>query len=117
MNLMTRASKVRFWTYLTLSAVGLVTAWIFNALAIVEEADYLKAWFGSGVDWVLSADLGIVAIAMVIFIFAEGTRTGMRHVWLYVVLAAVTAMAFTVPLFLAVRERHLGKESRVVTER
>lgn len=113
---MTRSSKIRFWTYLTLSAAGLATAWIFNGLAIVERADYVKAWFGSGVDWVLSADLGIVAVAMVVFIFTEGARIGMRHAWLYVVLAAVTAMAFTVPLFLAVRERHLGKEPHVRTQ-
>jgi len=31
----------------------------------------------------------------------------MRFGWLYVVLAAVTAFAFTFPLFLAMRERQL----------
>ena len=69
----------------------------------------MKAWFGSAVDWVLGADLAIVAIAVVIFMFAEGSRLGMKHVWIYVVLAGVTAMAFTLPLFLAMRERHLAR--------
>lgn len=105
---MTTASRVRFVIYLALSATGLVTAWVFNALAVVERADYLKSWFGSAVDWVLSADLGVVAIAVVVFMFAEGSRIGMKHVWVYVVLAGVTAMAFTFPLFLAMREHHLG---------
>jgi uncharacterized membrane protein len=50
-----------------------------------------------------------VAIAVVIFMFAEGSRLGMKRVWLYVVLSGVTAMAFTLPLFLAMRERHLAR--------
>jgi uncharacterized membrane protein len=30
-------------------------------------------------------------------------------VWLYILLSGVTAMAFTFPLFMAMRERHLSK--------
>ena len=106
---MTTSQRVRFWLYLSLAIVGLVSAWTFNSLAVVDKADYMKAWFGSAVDWVLGADLAIVAIAVVIFMFAEGSRLGMKHVWIYVVLAGVTAMAFTLPLFLAIRERHLAR--------
>lgn len=109
---MTTSQRVRFWLYLSLSIIGLVTAWTFNALAVFENAtfaDYVQAWFGSAVDWVLGADLAIVAIAVVIFMFAEGSRLGMKRVWLYVVLSGVTAMAFTLPLFLAMRERHLAR--------
>ncbi|CAB4899526.1 MAG: DUF2834 domain-containing protein [Actinobacteria bacterium] len=105
---MTTSQRVRFWLYLSLSIIGLVTAWTFNALAVAGNADYVGAWFGSAVDWVLGADLAVVAIAVVIFMFAEGSRLGMKHVWIYVVLAGVTAMAFTLPLFLAMRERHLA---------
>jgi EamA domain-containing membrane protein RarD len=106
---MTTSQRVRFWLYLSLAIIGLVSAWTFNALAVLDKADYMKAWFGSAVDWVLGADLAIVAIAVVIFMFAEGSRLGMKHVWIYVVLAGVTAMAFTLPLFLAMRERHLAR--------
>lgn len=106
---MTTSQRVRFGIYLSLAIIGLVTAWTFNALAVSENADYVRAWFGSAVDWVLCADLAIVAIAIVIFMFAEGSRLGMKHVWIYVVLAGITAMAFTLPLFLAMRERHLAR--------
>ena len=110
---MTTSQHVRFWLYLSLAVIGLVTAWTFNALAVIDNADYITAWFGSAVDWVLGADLAIVAIAAVIFMFAEGSRLGMKNVWIYVVLAGVTAMAFTLPLFLAMRERHLGRANDV----
>lgn len=95
--------------YMILSGIGLVTALVFNGIAAMTGANYGEAWFGSAVDWVLSADLSVVAIAAVVFMFAEGKRLGMRRVWLYVVLSTVTAMAFTFPLFLAMRERKLSE--------
>lgn len=107
-TIMTRQATVRFWMYLSLAIIGFVTAMVFNGLAVVEQADYLDAWFGSAVDWVLSADLSVVAIALVVFMLTEAKRIGLKRVWLYILLSGVTAMAFTVPLFFAMRERHLG---------
>lgn len=98
-----------FWIYLALSFVGLITAWTFNGLAVVNNENYGTAWFGSAVDWVLSTDLLIVAIAAVIFMIFEARRLGMKRVWVYILLSGVTAMAFTFPLFLAMRERQLKK--------
>lgn len=97
------------WVYFSLAIVGFVTAMVFNGLAVMNGEDYSAAWFGSAVDWVLSADLSVVAIASVVLIFAEGNRLGMKRVWIYVALSAFTAMAFTFPLFLAMRERRLSE--------
>jgi len=74
--------SARYWIYLSLSIVGLVTAWTFNGLAVMNNQDYTAAWFGTAVDWVLSADLSIVAIAGVIFMITEGRRLGMKRIWL-----------------------------------
>ena len=71
--------KALFWTYLVLAFVGLVTAWIFNGIAVLNNEDYLGAWFGTAVDWVLSADLTIVAFAVVVFMISEARRLGMKH--------------------------------------
>jgi uncharacterized membrane protein len=105
---MNRNELIRYWTYLTLAGVGLVTAMVFNGIAVMNGENYTQAWFGTAVDWVLSADLSVVAIASVVLMFAEARRIGMKRVWPYVVLSGVTAMAFTFPLFLAMRERHLA---------
>lgn len=102
-----RTHVLRRRLYLVLAAVGLVTALIFNGIASMQGQDYLGAWFGQPVDWVLSADLLIVALAVVTFMLAEATRLGIKRVWLYFALSAVTAMAFTFPLFMAVREQRL----------
>ncbi|MFM5904906.1 MAG: DUF2834 domain-containing protein [Micrococcales bacterium] len=102
-------AKVRFWLYLLIASTGLVTAWIFNGLAVMGGQDYGKAWTATAVDLVLTYDLGLVAIAGVVFMFAEARRIGMKRAWIYVLLSSFTAMAFSFPLFLAMRERHLLK--------
>ena len=98
----------RFLFFLGISIIGLITAWIFNAVASVTGQDYLNAWFGSAVDWVLSVDLLIVAIAGSALMIFEAQRLGMKRVWLYILLSGITAFAFTFPLFLAMRERKLA---------
>jgi uncharacterized membrane protein len=74
----------------------------------MQMADYWVAWFAHPVDWVLSADLTIVAIAGVAFMIWEAKRLGMKRVWLYILLSGITAMACTFPFFLAMRERRLA---------
>lgn len=106
---MNRASTIRFWTYIVLSIAGLITAWVFNGIAVMNGEDYGAAWTGSAVDMVLTTDLSIVAIASVIFMITEARRLGMKRVWLYILLSGFTAMAFTFPLFLAMRERALAR--------
>ena len=96
--------QLRARIYFALSALGLITAWVLNGIASFEGANYLSAWFGSVVDWVLSVDLLIVAAATIVFMLHEAKKLGMKRVWLYFLLSGVTALAFTFPLFLAFRE-------------
>ncbi len=106
----------RNWTplalvYLALSIVGLVGTWTFNALAIVQLRDFVGDWVGSGpAVSSLTVDLLIVATAGSVLIIVEARRIGMRFAWLYVVGSALTAFAFTFPLFLAMRERRLAAQ-------
>jgi predicted alpha/beta superfamily hydrolase len=90
--------------YFVLAGIGLITAWWFNAIATLEGQNYLQAWFGSAVDWVLSLDLLIVILALVVFMLYEAKKLGMKRVWLYFLASGITAMAFTFPLFMAFRE-------------
>jgi predicted alpha/beta superfamily hydrolase len=98
---------VRSRWYFGVAAAGLVTAWVFNAWAVFDQADYLRSWFGSPVDWVLSIDLLLVIVTAATFMILEGRRLKMRFIWLYFVLSGLTAFAFTFPLFMAFRERAL----------
>jgi predicted alpha/beta superfamily hydrolase len=104
---MVQKHRVRFYAFLALALIGLVTAWWLNALAVLDNANYLKAWFGTPVDQVLSVDLTVVAIAVAIFMIYEAQRLKMKHVWAYIAVSGITAMAFSFPLFLAMRERKM----------
>jgi len=108
----------RDWTalalvYLALAVAGLIGASWFNALAIVLMADYLGdlATSGPAVSSI-TVDLLVVAIAGSVFILVEARRLGMRFGWLYVAGSALTAFAFTFPLFLAMRQRQLTRAAR-----
>jgi hypothetical protein len=110
----------KHWTplavvYLALAIIGLVGSWTFNTLAIVQMRNFLTDWFGSSpAVSSLGVDLGIAAVAGSVLIIVEARRLGMKRGWLYVVVSAVTAFAFTFPLFLAMRERflHAAKSAR-----
>ena len=53
----------------------------------------------------MPAELGLAAL---VFMVVEARRTGVRFVWIYVVLSFVVAVSVTFPLFLLARERRLS---------
>lgn len=94
--------------YLVIALVGLVTTATANVSTVVQGRSYLGDIAAGGpavasITW----DLGLLALAAVVLLVVEGRRLGMRHLWVYVALSAVTAVAFTFPLFLANRQRML----------
>jgi len=101
--------------FFVLAGVGLVTAWYFNSLAVLNGENYLTAGFTSNVDWVYSLDLLIGGIAGMAFIVIESRRLKMRFWWAYIAAAFVTAFAFVFPLFLGMRELKLRQIERAAS--
>lgn len=98
--------------YLVLAIFGLIGTWTFNVLAILQHSAFVSEWLGNPpATQSLQIDLLVVAVAAGVFIVIEGRRIGMRHAWVFLPLAAVTAAAFAVPLFLAMRERKLAAQT------
>ncbi|MEV8134605.1 DUF2834 domain-containing protein [Microbacterium aurantiacum] len=99
--------------YLVIAVVGLVGTWWFNALAIVQMNDFVTDLVTSGpAVSSIAVDLLVVAVAGSVFILVEARRLRMRFGWLYVVGSALTAFAFTFPLFLAMRQRRITELAR-----
>lgn len=99
--------------YLVIAVVGLVATWWFNALAIVQMNDFVTDLITSGpAVSSITVDLLVVAVAGSVFILVEARRLRMRFAWLYVVGSALTAFAFTFPLFLAMRQRRITELAR-----
>lgn len=99
--------------YLVIAVVGLVGTWWFNALAIVQMNDFVTDLVTSGpAVSSITVDLLVVAVAGSVFILVEARRLRMRFACLYVVGSALTAFAFTFPLFLAMRQRRITELAR-----
>jgi len=110
---MTRDWTPLAFVYLLLAVAGLIGTWTFNVLAIVQMADFIGDLVTSGpAVSSITVDLLVVAVAGSVFIIVEARRLGMRFGWLYVVAAGLTAFAFTFPLFLAMRQRHMTRIAR-----
>lgn len=99
--------------YLVLAVLGLVATWTFNILAIGEDSAWFGEWLTNGyATQSLQVDLLILAVAVGAVTVVEGRRIGMRHAWVFLPLSAITAAAFALPLFLALRERRLAGRRR-----
>lgn len=94
--------------YLACACVGLVGTWTANVMAIVQQRNFVGDWITSGPAVAsLTLDILIVAIVAAVFIVIEGRRLGMRWLVVYLLLIPFVALAFALPLFLAMRERAL----------
>jgi len=97
--------------YAVSAAAGLAGTWFYNlparSLPGGFPGGYLRAWFANPASSSAAVDLISVFGVSGVFMVVEGRRVGMNAPWAYPLLALPSALAFTFPLFLLVRERHL----------
>ncbi len=72
-----------------------------NFPLLIEQlfANQISAFFGM--------DVLVSALVLWAFVFSEGRRRGMRHLWVYVVCTLTVGVSLAFPLFLYVREGKL----------
>jgi len=102
------AAVARMTVYLVLSTAGLIGTWYFNLRFTAESGgSYLGGWFANPASSSVAVDVIVTALAACGFYVIEGHRLRMHWTWLLVPLTFLVALAFTFPLFLALRERAL----------
>ena len=98
--------------YLGFALLGLAVTQYFNMQFFGSNAEggifglVLAGYVNPGAASIAS-DAYVAGLASFLFIFVEAKRLKMRFAWLYILGGAVIAYAFTFPLFLMFRERHL----------
>jgi hypothetical protein len=100
-------------TYFAFAAVGLVAVGylIVRSLVTPVGIPFLDALFANWTSTILVIDMLVAIAAAIVWVIAEARRLGMR--WpLWLLLLATTPIAFSLPLFLAFRERRLDARSR-----
>ena len=105
-----RGQTIRVTIYLLLAVCGLIGTWYFNLRFHARDGQgYLDAWFANAASSSAAMDVIITAVAACVFYVVEGRRLGLRWTWLLVPATFLLALAFTFPLFLALRERALQR--------
>ena len=66
--------------------------------------------FATGPATIFAADVLFAAIVFLVFVWSEGRRLGMRHLWIQPVVTYGIGLCCALPLFLALRERHLAAQ-------
>ena len=101
----------------------LIAAILGTALPLSQLIPFLKTHglnltlfftllFSNSVSGFFGMDVVVTSIVLWIFVFSEGRRLGMRHLWLYVICNLVVGVSLALPLFLLFRERTLELNSQ-----
>ena len=100
--------------YLVLAIAGFVLPYSQLIPFFIEHGfDLSLLWsqlFANQISTDFAFDLIVSSIVFWIFVFREGTRLGLKYLWIYVVLNLVIGLSFALPLFLWMRSRHLERE-------
>ena len=115
---MTRTDKVLCFVYGAFAAVALVgTQWALVVFLRSDENDWnamTDRLTANSVVGFVGIDLGVVALAAVVFMAVEGRRLRIPWWGIYVALVFLVAVSVAFPLFLIARTRVLAKD-RVVS--
>jgi len=102
--------------YLVLAVVGFIVPNIFvwnesvatgNWLLWLQPGSTLNGMFGNRISTAFIADLLIAVIVFCVFVYVEGRKLAMNHIWKYWLLVFLFGMAGTLPLFLYQREKKI----------
>jgi len=100
---------------LTLTVIGFIVPNVCVVLFLADEGldlgRYFSLWFASVPSTQLLLDLGIAALAFLVWAAAEARRVTIERWWLCIPATFLVGLCFGLPLFLWMRERALWKHA------
>lgn len=97
--------------YAALALGALIATWTFNIAHIIHGGSAVDFFTDGYVNYVASSltnDLLFLTAAAIVFMVVDARRTGVRFVWVYIVLSFAIAISVMFPLYLIARERALA---------
>lgn len=102
------------WLFLVAAILGaaLPLSYLFPFLAAhgLDMPLFFKQLFQNNISAFFGVDVFVSALALLLFVYSEGRRRGMRNLWAYVLCTLLVGVSFGLPLFLFFRERRLDSE-------
>jgi hypothetical protein len=101
--------------YLVLCVVGTVLPYAHLVSFLMEHGVdlplFLEQLFVNHISSLFGIDFIISSIVLWLFIFQEGDRLQMRHLWIYVASNLTIGISLALPLFLLMRQRKLEESA------
>jgi hypothetical protein len=106
------AMRLRY-VYLLLCVIGaLLPYWQFAPWFLQHGLDLsflFHELFANRIGGFFGLDVIVSSLVLWVFVFSEGQRLGVRHLWLPVIASLVVGVSLGLPLFLYLRQLHLDK--------
>jgi hypothetical protein len=104
---------------LVLTAIGFVVPNVLLGIYIADEGfdvtGYFSLWTDSTPSTQLTLDLGLAALAFLVWATFEGPRAQVRRWWWCFPATLLVGLCFGLPLFLLMRERSLKRTAATAT--
>jgi hypothetical protein len=73
---------------------------------------FFQHLFANNVSGFFGMDVIVSSLTLWVFVYAEGTRLKMRHLWVYVVCNLLVGVSLGLPLFLLMRQAKLDQSAQ-----
>ena len=109
---MKNASKKLQIIYLLLAIIGTGATWYFNIQftlqgAVLGGVTFFNDLYANNASSSIANDIIAVGAVFMVWSFVETRRLSMPYWWVYIALTFGVALAFSLPIFLLMRERRL----------
>ena len=110
---MEKITKYSAYFYGLAAIAGLIFTWHFN-LQFISEHDgfslvsFIEESFATNGASSITSDFIVVASVFFFWSFKEAKRLNMHGWWLFLIVSFGVALAFTMPLFMLMRERRIA---------
>lgn len=106
-----RSGKAQ-WLFLLLAIAGCVLPLTYLVRFVANEGVnfslFFRELFETNVSTFFAMDVFVSAAVLWLFVFIEGRRLRMTHLWVYVVCTMFVGVSLGLPLFLLFREKQLA---------
>ncbi len=109
-------------TYLILCILGTVLPYSQFVPFLIEHGLDLKLFynqlFANQISSFFGMDLIISSLVLWVFVFWEGSRLGMKNLWIYITSNLLVGVSLGLPLFLLIRQcrlKEVAKKESLIT--
>jgi lysylphosphatidylglycerol synthetase-like protein (DUF2156 family) len=104
------------WLFLVAAVLGAVLPLSYLVPFLAAHGLDLPLFFGqlfqNNISAFFGTDVIVSALALLLFVFSEGRRRGMKNLWVYALCTLLVGVSLGFPLFLFFRERALNAGAR-----